>query len=126
MLFFNLDILEEQSSCDSNKFLTLLKFHYDKKTIPNKWDKYKPSKIPLHGHSYLLNPVDFFNDKSTDILYKVQYVKLAARRDYSLYKLYKYKALQTSFFPDLNYDAIRSNPLLKITPTEITFKYEER
>ena len=80
--------------------------------------------MPLTGNSFLLFPEPLFID-NTDILYLVQYIKLAALRDWNLYKQYKYKSLQTSFFPDLNYDAIRSNPLLKITPTQITFKYEE-
>lgn len=125
MIFFNMKLLEEQSSCNNEKMIALLYHHYNKKTIPSKWDKYPPSRVPLHGYSYLLNPRDFFNDKGTDILYKIQYLKLAAMRDYLLYKQYKYKALQTSFYPDLNWAAIKHNPLLIITPTEIRFKYEE-
>lgn len=124
-LFFNLKTLEEQAGNNNQKFLTLLEHHYNKKTIPSKWDKYPPSKVHLHGYSYLLNPRDFFLDKNTDILYRVQYIKLAALRDWLLYKQYKYKALQTSFFPDLNWDAISHNPLFKITPSEVLLKYEE-
>ena len=123
-LFFNLEKLESISCNDANKFITLLEYHFNKKTLPSKYDKYKP--VPLHGQCFLLNAYPLFSDKSTDVLFKVQYVKLAGRRDYNLYKQYGYKALQTSFFPDLNWDAIRSNPLLTITPQEITFKYEER
>lgn len=122
-LFFNLDTLEAQSCNDSVKFIGMLWYHYSRR-LPSRYSKIKPSRVSLSGHSFLLNPEPLFND-NTDILYKVQYIKLAARRDWNLYKQYKYKSLQTSFFPDLNYDAIRSNPLLKITPTEITFKYEE-
>lgn len=122
-IFFNLTTLEEQSCNASDKFMSMLEFHHSKR-LPSRHSKLQPSKVPLHGKSFILNPVDLFNDKSTDILYKLQYVKLAARRDYNLYKQYGYKSLQTSFFPDLNYDAIRSNPLLVITPTEVQFKYE--
>lgn len=122
-IFFNLTTLEEQSCNASDKFMSMLEFHHSKR-LPSRYSKLQPSKVPLHGKSFILNPVDLFNDKSTDILYKLQYVKLAARRDYNLYKQYGYKSLQTSFFPDLNYDAIRSNPLLVITPTEVQFKYE--
>ena len=122
-LFFNLDTLEEQSCNDSVKFIGMLWYHYSKR-LPTRYSKVKPSKVSLTGNSFLLFPEPLFID-NTDILYKVQYIKLAARRDWNLYKQYKYKSLQTSYFPDLNYDAIRSNPLLKITPTEITFKYEE-
>ncbi len=82
------------------------------------------SRVSLVGHSYLLNPKEFFEDKSTDIIFRVQYLKLAGMRDYGLYKQYKYTGLQTSFFPDLAYDNIKHNPLLIIKPTEILFKYE--
>lgn len=120
-----MQLLEEQAKCDDNKLLALLLHHYNGKTIPSKYDKYPPSRVSLVGHSFLLNPRDFFLDKNTDILYKIQYLKLAAMRDYLLYKMYKYKALQTSFYPDLNHDGIKHNPLLQITPTEIHFKYEK-
>jgi len=122
-IFFNLQTLENEAGSDSNKFVALLEYHYSKR-VPYKYSKYKPSKVPLNGHSYLLNPTELFSDKSTDVLYKVQYIKLAARRDYSLYKLYNYKALQLSYYPDIVYDAIKTNPLLNITQSEILFKYE--
>lgn len=123
-LFFNLQILEAQSCNDAIKFMEMLEFHYSKR-LPNKYTIRKFSKVPLHGQSFILNPLELFRDTTTDILYKVQYVKLAARRDWNLYRQYKYKALNTSYFPDLAYDAIKTNPLLKITQTEIYFKYEE-
>lgn len=123
-VFFNLDLLEAQSGTDVNKFMALLEYHYSKR-LPTRYSKYKPSTTSLAGHSFLLNPGELFRDEYTDVLYKVQYVKLAARRDWILYKQYKYRALQTSFFPDINYDAIKQNPLLKITQSEIHFKYEE-
>lgn len=123
-LFFNQQLLEEQAGTDNNKLLALLSHHYNGKTIPSKWDKYPPSRVPLVGHSFLLHPRQFLEDKTTDIIYKVQYLKLAAKRDYLLYKMYKYKALQTSFYPDLNHSAIKYNPLLEITPIELLFKYE--
>lgn len=125
MLFFNIKLLEEQAAGDLNKLFALLTHHFNGKTIPSKSDKYPPSRIRLHGHSYLVNAKPFLLDKSTDILYKVQYLKLAAMRDYLLYKQYKYKALQTSFYPDLNSSAISHNPLLITTPSEIKFLYEE-
>ena len=117
--------LEEQAGKDLNKLFALLEHHYNKKTIPSKRDKYPPSKVSLHGHSYLLNLGPLLADKGTDILYKLQYLKLASMRDYLLYKQYKYKALDTSFYPDLNWANIKHNPLLIISPTEIKFKYEE-
>jgi hypothetical protein len=125
MIFFNQKLLEEQAAGNTLKLFTLLTHHYNKKTIPSKRDKFPPSRVPIHGHSFLVNPKPFLDDKTTDILYKLQYLKLAAMRDYLLYKQYKYKALETSFYPDLNHSAISHNPLLIISPTEIKFKYEE-
>lgn len=123
-LFFDIKKLEEQAGNDSTRFLQMLYYHWNK-TIPlNNSNKFLRSKVPLIGNSYLLNPQDFFHDQSTDELFKVQYIKLAGRRDYSLYRMYKYCRLPTSYFPDLIYDSLKHNPLLEITPTEIIFKYE--
>lgn len=123
-LFFDLNTLETQSCNDPVKFIKMLEAHFQKR-LPSRYSKSLVSKVPLHGKSFLINPADFFNDETTDILYKVQYIKLAARRDWMLYSQYGYTGLQTSYFPDLVYDVIRSNPLLEITQTEIHFKYEK-
>ena len=123
-IFFNLNTLEVQSCNNPTKFMDMLEFHYTKRLPATRDSKSVPSKVPLHGNSFLLNPHDLFKDKNTDLLFKVQYVKLAARRDYNLYKQYRYKALNTSYFPEINYDAIKLNPLLTITQSELTFKYE--
>jgi hypothetical protein len=123
-LFFNLKTLEEQSCNDTKKFLNMLYYHWNKSAPLTKYNINLRSKVSLAGTSYLLNPGDFFADKSTDDLFRVQYIKLAGRRDWNLYKQYKYRALNTSFFPDLIYDSIKHNPLLVITNKEIKFKYE--
>lgn len=125
-LFFDINKLEEQSCNDTKKFLWMLYYHWNKAAPLTKHNYNLRSKVSLVGSSYLLNPNDFFNDHQTDDIFRVQYIKLAGRRDYSLYKQYKYKALQTSYFPDLAVDNIKHNPLLKITKTEVQFKYEER
>lgn len=122
-LFFNLKTLEEQSGSDPNKFMAMLEYHYTKK-IPRLYARYKPSKVSLHGHSFILNPSPLFAT-SVDLLYVIQYIKLAALRDYALYKLYSYKGLQVSYFPDINLQTIQYNPLLNITKTEIFFKFED-
>jgi hypothetical protein len=77
------------------------------------------------GSSFLLNPEPLFKS-NVDVLYIMQYIKLAAKRDYSLYKYYGVKSLPLSYFPDINLGVIKTNPLLKITPTEIFFEYEEQ
>lgn len=123
-LFFNLKTLQEQAGSDNHKFIAMLHLYWDKSIPLRKSNMALRSRVSLVGHSYLLNPKEFFEDKSTDIIYRVQYLKLAGMRDYSLYKQYKYIGLQTSFFPDLAHDNIKHNPLLIIKPTEILFKYE--
>jgi len=123
-LFFNLQKLEEQSCNDATKLIRMLYIHFTKEPL-SKYNRFHRSKVPLNGHSFILNPSDLFNDRSTDILFKVQYIKLAGRRDYGLYKQYGYKRLQRSYFPDLDYNAIKHNPLLTITENEIILKYEE-
>lgn len=125
-LFYNAKILEEQATCDNEKMLALLEYHWSKKIPKNLRVKFFPSPVNLAGQSFLINPADFFNDKNTDILYRIQYLKLTGLRDYNLYKQYKYVRLNKSYFPDIRYDDIKYNPLLKITQTEILFKYEER
>ena len=123
-IFFNLKTLEDASCNNSNEFLLRLWYHCTK-SLPKTSKQIKYTVPKLTGTSYLINYEDFFLDKNTDILFKVQYIKLAARRDYMLYKQYNYTGLQTSYFPDLIYDSIKYNPLLEIKPTEILFKFEK-
>lgn len=117
--FFNLENLEKESCDNSQKFIKLLKDFYTRK-LPSKY-----AKLSLIGKSFLLNPTPLF--KSTvDINFVVQYIKLAARRDYTFYKHYGTTSLQLSYFPDINLVAIKQNPLLKITDSEIYFLYEDK
>lgn len=121
-LFFDLNNIKAEAKGNHNKFFELLKMLHQK-GIP----KRRPGmpKLKLTGNSYLINPRPLLeSDKGVDILYKMQYVELAARRDYSLYKLYGIKTLPLSYYPDLNLQAIKHNPLLTIINNEIHFKYE--
>ena len=77
------------------------------------------------GSSYLTNPGEFFFDRNTDILFKSQYIQLAARRSYQQYKDLGHNYLDLSYYPDLKIDAIKYNPLLTITENKLYFKYEE-
>lgn len=126
MLFFDINKLEELSCNDPKLLLSILLKHWDKNASVSRKINALFERISLTGNSYLLNPKDLFNDQRTDDLFKTQYIKLAGRRDYGLYKLYKYAGLQTSFYPDLIYDSIKHNPLLVIKQNEILFTHEER
>lgn len=123
-LFFDLQTLETKTKNDSKKLVETLRLHYLKKIAPkNVKDLVKP--LNLVGTSFLLNAKALFEDKTTDIIYKAQYIRLAGRRDHLLYKLYSYKHLDLSYFLDINVNTIKHNPLLTITENKIYFKYEE-
>lgn len=125
-LFFNLKVLEEDTKCDSEYMVQALFYFYKGIILPRHTrQKYKPLKRLTSGKSFLLNPELFFNDKSVDSVYKSQYIRLAGRRDFNLYKQYGIKSLDLTLYPDLDLTAIKSNPLLTIANKQIQFKHEE-
>jgi hypothetical protein len=125
-LFFDIETLETETKCDPVYLVQALQHWFNKNQIPkNITQSYKPLRKSLAGTSFLLNPKDFFKDKTTDIIWRAQYIRLAARRDYTLYKIYGFKFLDLSFMPDLQLAAIKNNTLLNITDNKIYFKYEE-
>jgi hypothetical protein len=125
ILFFSLSILEAETLGNPKQMVEKLRLFYIKKQIPkNSYSKVKPIRN-LIGNSYLINPDGFFADNITDIIYKSQYIQLAGRRDYSLYKLFNVKHLDLSYFKDIDLDNIKTNPLITITQNKIYFKYEE-
>ncbi len=121
-LFFNLELLESETNCDPKLMLQMLERHFGKKLIP-KNHRDTNNYRNLVGHSFLLDATSLFNDP-TDIAFKAQYIRLAGRRDYNLYKLYKVTYLDLSYFKDLDLNTIALNPLLQIKQNKIYFKYE--
>lgn len=124
-LFFSLENLEKSSAGNSKLFLYQLWCHHTGKIQKHRNSKLKPSKISLHGNSWILKPDALFDYSSIDPAYLVQYIKLAARRSYSLYSFHGVKYLDLSFFPDISLEKIKTNPLIKINQNKIFFKYEE-
>lgn len=120
-LFFDIGKLEQASKGDSKKFISILENHYKQK-LPKRG---LGRPIVINGTSFLVNPVPLFESK-VDSAFKVQYVRLAAKRDYTLYKYYGAYQLPRSYYPDLNLDAIKHNPLLNITDSEIQFLLEDK
>jgi len=124
-IFFDIHLLERETNCDPVKMVEQLRLHYTKKLIPkNHTQSIKPIKN-LFGNSFLVNPSNFFDDKTTDVIFKSQYIQLAGRRDYGSYKYYGTKYLDLSYFADLDTEKLKHNPLLTITENKIYFKYEE-
>lgn len=125
-LFFNLRVLEEDTGCDPVYLVIALQKFYKGITIPKySREQYKPLKRLSAGSSFILNPEPFFNDKSVDSVYKAQYIRLAGRRDFNLYKQYGIKSLDLTLYPDLDLKNLKSNPLLTIANKQIQFKHEE-
>lgn len=124
-LFFNLNLLETKTGCNAHELVESLRLHYLNKTIPkNHKQRAKPIKN-LVGHSFILNAAPLFADKQTDISYLAQYIRLAGRRDYAMYKIYGHTYLDLSYFLDIDLQSIKHNPLLKIKDNKIYFKHEE-
>lgn len=121
-LFFNLELLETETNCDPKLMLPMLERHFTGKLIP-KNSRDRVITRNLAGHSFLLDAASLFSD-TCDIAHKAQYIRLAGRRDYSLYKLYRVTYLDLSYFKDIDLDAIKHNPLLNIQQNKIHFKYE--
>jgi hypothetical protein len=120
-LFFNLEKLEKDSQGSGFKLVSLLKYHWDKKPQPG-------LKVALNknyaGSNFILNPEPLFLS-SCDVSYKIQYIKLAGKRDWFLYKTHGVTTLDLSYYPDINVSNISHNPLLTITNNTIKFKFEE-
>jgi len=124
-LRFNLDKLEALSKGDA-KLLQLILDHFFKKGRQSAYHKYtRYNRAELYGKSFLVNPKPLLEDKLTDPGYVAQYIRLAARRSYLLYKVYNVSYLDLSSFPEVDISQISHNPLLKIAHNKVYFKYEE-
>jgi len=126
MFFFNLDNLEALCKGNPTQLMAILNAHFQKRYVHKRWQKLPFfTREQLLGKSFLINPDDLFKDRSTDPSFIAQYIRLAGRRSYTFYKFYGSKYLDLSFYPDININAIKHNPLLNIANDKIYFKYEE-
>lgn len=112
--FFDLIKLEKLAKNDLCRFMEILEAEYNTILALSK----------ISGKSFLLKPKQLFKAK-IDTVYKVQYVRLAAKRDYFLYKQYGFNGLDLSLYPDLHTNNIKYNPLLEISNNKLTFKLED-
>ncbi len=103
-----------------------LRYYHDKVLVPSRKHPkyYKALRKPLIGKSFIINPASLFEHKC-DNIYKAQYIRLAGRRNFSDYKLYGRTYLDLTYYSDINIDAVKHNPLLKIENNKIYFKLEE-
>ncbi len=126
IFFFNLSILESKTNLNPEYLVEALKKAWQGRTLPkNIKEKYKPIPQVIPGTSFLVNPRAVFLDRTTQIVHKAQYIRLAGRRDYLMYKLKQQTFLDLTLYPDLNLEIITHNPLLKLAKNNLYFKYEE-
>ena len=78
----------------------------------------------LSGTSYILN-IDSLERAKVPSEYMAQYIMLASRRSYYLYKSIGQIYLDLLDYPDLILSRVSSNPLLRIENDRMYFKYEE-
>lgn len=121
-LFFNLEELLKFSGGSSVKFMDILRDYYF--TVSNKGHYNNKYSVNIKGTSYLLRPLELI-DYNIYVDYKVQYVKLASLRDYTLYKLFNDKSLNLSYYPEIDAEKLKHNKLLTIKNNKVYFKLEE-
>ena len=125
-LFFNFNILLRDTLGDAEYMVEALRKFYKGITIPkNIHEKYKPLPRLRAGSSFLLKPDQLFNNTGVDSAYRAQYIRLAALRNYGLYKTYGIKSVDLTLYPDIDLNKIKSNPLLIIANKQIKFIHEE-
>jgi len=125
-LFFNINVLVRDTLGDPEYIVEALHKFYCGISIPkNKHEKYKPLQRLRAGSSFLLKPEPFFKHTGIDSVYRAQYIRLAALRNYGLYKTYQIKSVDLTLYPDIDLNNIKSNPLLIIANKQIKFIHEE-
>jgi hypothetical protein len=122
---FNLDKLEAISKGDPKLMRLTLKHFFDKAPARayHKYTQYR--RTEMLGKSYIRNPEPLLNDLLTDPSYIAQYIRLAARRSYMLFKVYGISYLDLSAYPEVDISQISHNPLLTIAKNKVYFKHEE-
>jgi hypothetical protein len=78
IFFFNLSILESKTNLNPEYLVEALKKAWQGRTLPkNIKEKYKPIPQVIPGTSFLVNPRAVFLDRTTKIVHKAQYIRLA-------------------------------------------------
>lgn len=86
---------------------------------------FKENKSNIRGDSFLLKPEKLLNSISTS-QQKVEYIYLAAYRNYADYVLLGIDYLDMSYIPDIDITKInRLNPLISIENNKIKFNKEK-
>lgn len=120
-MFFDIDILTKQCKGDSITMLKMLENYYFKKIPRSSKDVYGFAKVRLKGYTWLPNPEKLFSSKA-DIRYKRQYLILRSKVNILMINEYGLDILDLSFYPDIDKESIRHNPLIEIKNNVLYFK----
>ncbi len=123
VFLFDVNKLFNYCGNDNIKLLKVIENYYYKRIPKNYLDRKNFFNGSLKGTSYLLNPLGLFNSK-TDSAYKVQYLALAGRRDFMLHAEYGISYLDLSFWPDIDLNKLKGNPLIEVKNNQIHFLLE--
>lgn len=124
MIFFNLQLLLAKAKTDKQIVEAVYNMFIGKTIRKNQADNSLIIPSLKYGNSFLLKPDKLFNRNLSDV-YVSQYIQLAGRRSYSLYKGYGMRYLDLITYPDIILRNIKHNYLLNIVDDKIYFKYEE-
>ena len=114
--------MQKLKKYETKDMLKVLENYYYKR-LPKNRSEFKYFADLSGGQSFLINPKALFAAK-TDLGYKVQYLLLAAKRSAFYAAEYGIMYLDLSFYPDLDLDKLKHNPLLKIDENKLYFLYE--
>lgn len=120
-MFFDIEALRKQANDDPALMLKMLENWYYNKIPKNERDRKNFSKVHLSGDSWIKEPKRLFFSK-VDPIYKYQYLILCSKRNHLDYRLYGIEYLDLSYFPDLNINKIKGNPLLEVKDNKLHFK----
>lgn len=124
--FFDYEKLLKEADGNAIRMLEVLRFKVHPEWARSSKDMVLVAKAKrIVGKSFAINLEALIKDLGTDPLYKQQYLLLASKRDFTLYRQHRELGLPLSYFPDLDLNKIRSNPLLVVRNNNLYFKYEE-
>ena len=123
-VFFSLEKLEAAAGGDCVYLIDLLAYYSSGRKKGSKYIRKRDLYRDFRGKNWILNPEALVQDRLTDPLFIAQYIKLASRRSWTMYKLYEHKFLDLSFYPEVSVSQIKHNPLLTIQQNKVYFKHE--
>lgn len=124
MINFNLELLLNKAKNDKQIVEAMHNLFIKKTVRKNQHDNSLIIPNLGRGKSFILKPEKLFKN-NLNTVYVSQYIQLAGRRSYFLYKEFGVTYLDLVTYPDLIIGNLKYNYLLNIIDNKIYFKYEE-